>query len=197
VSEDIVRLVVNPVRTASSPISHRGKLPVVAKLTIDEVVVTVIDSVVREEGLTHSAGCTLLVVALVLRGDSFIEEDLTRTTGAILLRVIRLDQAGIAGLEIHITWAILRPVFFAIAHFAVKTAIRSVIVVERIKQGMTFDTAETVLVVPLPIGSDHLLCLIHPALALRTAVLVVLLCLDDPGFYGGASEHVIVIVIEF
>ena len=52
------------------------------------------------------------------------------------------------------------------------------------------------LVVPLAIGSDHLLGLIDPTLALRAAVLVVLLRLDHPRLDGAPGQHVILVVVE-
>ena len=52
------------------------------------------------------------------------------------------------------------------------------------------------LVIPLAISSDHLLCLIHPTLALGTAVLVVLLSLDHPRLDGAPRQHVILVVVE-
>ena len=52
------------------------------------------------------------------------------------------------------------------------------------------------LVIPLPIGSDHLLSLIDAPLALWAAVLVVLLGLNDPGLDGRPRQHVILVVVE-
>ena len=50
--------------------------------------------------------------------------------------------------------------------------------------------------VPLAIGSDHLLCLIDATLTLGAAVLVVLLCLDHPGLDRASRQHVVLIVVE-
>ena len=52
------------------------------------------------------------------------------------------------------------------------------------------------LVIPLPIGSDHLLSLIDAPLALWAAVLVVLLRLDHPGLDGAPGQHVVLVVVE-
>ena len=52
------------------------------------------------------------------------------------------------------------------------------------------------LVVPLAIGSDHLLCLIDATLALGAAVLVVLLRLDHPGLDRAPRQHVVLVVVE-
>ena len=50
--------------------------------------------------------------------------------------------------------------------------------------------------IPLAIGSHHLLCLIDATLALRAAVLVVLLRLDHPRLDGAPRQHVILVVVE-
>ena len=50
--------------------------------------------------------------------------------------------------------------------------------------------------IPLAIGSDHLLCLIDATLALGAAVLVVLLSLDHPRLDGAPRQHVILVVVE-
>ena len=52
------------------------------------------------------------------------------------------------------------------------------------------------LVIPLAIGSDHLLCLKDATLALGAAVLVVLLRLDHPRLDGAPRQHVILVVVE-
>ena len=52
------------------------------------------------------------------------------------------------------------------------------------------------LVIPLAIGSDHLLCLIDATLALGAAVLVVLLSLDHPRLDGAPGQHVVLVVVE-
>ena len=52
------------------------------------------------------------------------------------------------------------------------------------------------LVIPLSIGSDHLLCLIDATLALGAAILVILLSLDHPRLDGAPRQHVVLVVVE-
>ena len=52
------------------------------------------------------------------------------------------------------------------------------------------------LVIPLAIGSGHLLCLIDATLTLGAAVLVVLLRLDHPRLDRAPRQHVILVVVE-
>ena len=50
--------------------------------------------------------------------------------------------------------------------------------------------------IPLAIGSGHLLCLIDATLTLGAAVLVVLLRLDHPRLDRAPRQHVILVVVE-
>jgi len=168
----------------------------VAKFAVDVVIFTIIHCVVSKLALTQNTGGAFLVVAVVLGLDLLIREDFTLAPWTVLLWICSLNESSVPCLEVNITWSVVRPIFVSVAHLAVEISIWPIVIVEAVQLDATLDATETVLVVPLPIGSDHFLCLIDPALALGATVLVILLRLDHPGLDVCPCQHVVFIVIE-
>lgn len=115
---------------------------------------------------------------------SFVRKDLSFTPRTVLLRIIRLQATSVSGFEVYVARPILGTILLCVAHFTIEFSVGSVVVVEGVQEVETVDTTVTVFVVPFAITSDHFLGLIDLALAFWTTILTILICFDDPCFYG-------------
>ena len=139
---------------------------------------------------------TLLMITLALGSNLFIGEHSALAPGTILLRIIILDSSSVPRLQINVGGSDLWTVFIPVTHLAVDATIRTIIIVQRIQLIGAGGAPETVLMIPLPIGSHHLLSFVNLPFTLWTTVLSILLRLDDPGLDGGPGQHVIFVVVE-
>jgi len=196
VPKNVVRLVVDPVGAARTAVTDRGELAVVAELAVDVAILSIVDGVVVQLFLAGGAGGALLVVGFAAREDFLRGEDPATAPGTVLLRVRGLEEAGVAGLEVDVGGADLRPELGEVAHLAVDGAVGAVVVLHRVELGLALDAAEAVLVVPDPVGRHHLLGVEHLALALGAPVVVVLVGLDGPRLDARLGQKVVLVIVE-
>jgi len=196
VSQNIGRIIINPSRAASPPVSNWGKLATIAQFAIDIAIITVKDCVVSKFGLAQFARGAFLVIALPLGYYFFVGKYSSSTSRTITLGIFILDGGRISGLQINIRWSVLRSIFIFVTHFTIDGPVWSIIVVQRVELVSTCGTSEAVFMIPFPVSSHHLLRLVHLSLALGATISTVFISFNDPGLHGGPGQHVVLVVVE-
>jgi len=87
-AEHVGGLPVHPVRTARPPVADRGKLPVVAELAVDVVVLPVQDVLCSNVLFAVLTGGAPLMIRFPLRWHSFVVEYFSIAPGTVLSRII-------------------------------------------------------------------------------------------------------------
>ena len=90
-SQYVVGFSINPRGASGTPITRGGKLPLIAILAINFLVVSVENSVVRQLLLTYVTRGAFPVVSLTVAGYSFRLEHGPSASWTIPLRVLRFD----------------------------------------------------------------------------------------------------------